>query len=164
MKNTVTSFDIHRNTYTVPVDQLTWRPAAYGIIIQNDAILLTKQHKTLQLPGGGVNFGEMPEDAVIREVQEETGFIVAHPKLVGCISGFFTLKRTGATELSHVQSILLYYVCELTGGTASIAGFENDEKLIGDMPEWVPLNKLDEIAAGSTINWREIVTTYLKTK
>jgi 8-oxo-dGTP pyrophosphatase MutT (NUDIX family) len=28
------------------------------------------------LPGGGVNKGEKPEDAAIREAQEETGFIV----------------------------------------------------------------------------------------
>jgi len=34
------------------------------------------------LPGGGLDFGEDPEDAVIREFKEETGLIVKVHKLV----------------------------------------------------------------------------------
>lgn len=35
------------------------------------------------LPGGGIEPGESPEEAVLREILEETGFEVATPRLVG---------------------------------------------------------------------------------
>lgn len=35
------------------------------------------------LPGGGINSGESPDDAIIREILEETGFHVKISRLVG---------------------------------------------------------------------------------
>jgi 8-oxo-dGTP diphosphatase len=151
----VASSDIHGNQYEVDVNELRWRPAAYGIVIRDNAILLTKQHGVLHLPGGGVEFGEMPEDGVIREIHEETGIIVAEPQLVHQISGFFTFATSQGPQ--HVQSILLYYRCEAVGGELSTDGFEDDEKLMGELAEWVPLAELDRIEVGSTIDWRSVV-------
>jgi 8-oxo-dGTP diphosphatase len=156
MIKTVISSDIHGNKYEVPIDQLVWRPAAYAIVINDGKILLTKQHKVFHLPGGGVELGEMPEQGVVREVKEETGLEVANPKLVGSLSGFFTTSSS-----KHVHSILLYYRCDLIGGELSMDGFEEDEKLIGDMPEWVVVGQLDDIVAGSTIDWRSVVKQVL---
>lgn len=101
--------------------------------------------------------GEMPEDGVIREVKEETGVDVAGPRLVGSISGFFTLTNALNGTTKHVHSILLYYRCDFAGGQLSVSGFEEDEKLVGEMPEWVPITDLDNIAAGSTVDWRGVV-------
>jgi len=39
----------------------------------------------------------------------------------------------------------------------STDGFEEDERLVGELAEWVSLEELDAIVAGSTINWRRIV-------
>ncbi len=161
MPRLVKSTDIHGNAYDVPVDQLVWRPAAYAIVTRDRKILLTKQHKAFGLPGGGVNLGEMPEAGVIREVAEETGLIVNNPRLVGQISGFFTLTRTHSQDLQHVHSILLYYRCDFVGGELSTDGFEDDEKLIGELAEWVPIEGLDSIVAGSTIDWRGVVKAAL---
>jgi len=48
-----------------------------GAIVRDGKILMVKQHlenKTVwTLPGGGVEVGESPEKAVLREVWEETG-------------------------------------------------------------------------------------------
>jgi len=74
---TVTCIDTARNTYEVPISDLIWRPAAYGIIIQDKHILLSPQHDGYDLPGGGVDLGETMEEGCIREVKEETGMDVA---------------------------------------------------------------------------------------
>ncbi|MBW8751782.1 MAG: NUDIX domain-containing protein [Propionibacteriales bacterium] len=55
------------------------RVAAYAVIIRDDHVLLSRLAPYLApterwtLPGGGIEFGEHPRDAVVREVHEETG-------------------------------------------------------------------------------------------
>jgi ADP-ribose pyrophosphatase YjhB (NUDIX family) len=58
------------------------RVAAYALVVQGDAVLLTRNsprgpHPGLwNLPGGGIEHGEAPVEAVVREVAEETGLTV----------------------------------------------------------------------------------------
>ena len=55
------------------------RVAAYAVIVRDDQILLSRlsplvtREQLWTLPGGGLDHGEDPRDAVIREVHEETG-------------------------------------------------------------------------------------------
>lgn len=151
----ITSTDIHGNKYQVPHTELVWRPSAYGIVIRDGQILLSEQYQKFLLPGGGVELGETPEQAVVREVKEETGFNVCKPVLVETQTGFFSYR--GAKGMHHLQTILMFYVCEFVDGEASIAGFDPDEQQNGGMPQWFDLEDLQEIKAGATFDWREIV-------
>ena len=55
------------------------RVAAYGVVQRNDRVLLVRLTErtpapgSWSLPGGGIDHGEHPADAVIRELYEETG-------------------------------------------------------------------------------------------
>ena len=55
------------------------RVAAYAVIVRQDQILLSRlaprvsRNELWTLPGGGLDHGEDPRDAVVREIKEETG-------------------------------------------------------------------------------------------
>jgi ADP-ribose pyrophosphatase YjhB (NUDIX family) len=63
-----------------PVPSIS-RLAAYGVIRRDDRVLLCRVAAgnlgagLWTLPGGGMEFGESPEAAAVREVEEETGYI-----------------------------------------------------------------------------------------
>ncbi|MEM3613618.1 MAG: NUDIX domain-containing protein, partial [Candidatus Bathyarchaeia archaeon] len=61
-----------------------------AIIICDGKILLEKRkgepgRGKWSVPGGLVELGERAEDAVIREVKEETGLVVADPELIDVV-------------------------------------------------------------------------------
>jgi 8-oxo-dGTP pyrophosphatase MutT (NUDIX family) len=55
------------------------RVAAYALVLRDERILLTRLASRISadekwhLPGGGVDHGENPRDALLREIREETG-------------------------------------------------------------------------------------------
>lgn len=62
------------------------RPGAYGVLMRDGAVLLTHQSEPtpeFQLPGGGVDPGESPSQALHREVFEETGWRISTPRRLG---------------------------------------------------------------------------------
>ena len=94
------------------------RIAAYGLVLQNQRILLCRISDHLirdagywTLPGGGLNFGEDPVEAMTREVCEETGLIVRSLGVAGIDS---LLKKN---EDYDFQRIGIIYHTELIGGT-----------------------------------------------
>jgi ADP-ribose pyrophosphatase YjhB (NUDIX family) len=65
-------------TMAKPLPKLQ-RVAAYALILRGDRILLTRLASRISadekwhLPGGGVDHGENPRDALVREIREEAG-------------------------------------------------------------------------------------------
>lgn len=154
MAKTVVCRDMDGNQYKVPVSELSWRPAAYGIVIKDKKVLLLKQYNGYDLPGGGIDLGETPAEAVIREVKEESGLTVASPRLIDVQSSFF--KRSYA-EGNCVESISIYYVCEYVSGEISNAGHDEHEQQYAEGCVWVPLDKLKDMTVAASTDWRELV-------
>jgi 8-oxo-dGTP diphosphatase len=107
--------------------------AAAVIFDQDKNILLVKT--TYQrthpwgLPGGALEYGEHPEEAVVREVWEETGLKVSIEKLL--LVDSWLPDRVG-----------LYYLCRIIDGTfhPSDEVSEFDYFSVDDLPDTRPLD------------------------
>ncbi len=136
--------------YEVFAGELSFRPAVYGIIIQNGEVLLSKQWDGYDFPGGGINLGETIEEALKREVKEETGFEVKIGKLVTCENSFY--KRVKG---DYIHAIFMYYLCEIIGGKLSTEFFdEHERKYLGEA-EWIDLKNIEKIKIYTSCQWRK---------
>jgi 8-oxo-dGTP diphosphatase len=90
---------------------------SYGILIDNDRVALVRSSNPRHvpplwwLPGGGIDFGEAPEDTLIREFREETGLDVNNPQLIGVKSD---VRRRDNGDKIHTVRII--FSVELAGG------------------------------------------------
>jgi ADP-ribose pyrophosphatase len=72
---------------------------------KKDNVLLVKQYRSpvkkelLEIPAGGIDAGEKPEEAVRREMQEETGFL---PRKLVKLGGFYSAPGF-CTEYLHLH-------------------------------------------------------------
>jgi 8-oxo-dGTP diphosphatase len=126
------------------------RLAAYGLIHRDGRLLLSRVAPgnlgagLWVLPGGGLEFGEPPEAAVVREVEEETG-------LIGHISGAPSIHSdTGVWAFSagpvrHHQ-IRFVYPMEIVGG-AERAEIGGSSDLFG----WFTTEELASLRLGDLV-------------
>jgi 8-oxo-dGTP diphosphatase len=162
LASTVTCLDVDGNEYPITTDKLQWRPAAYGIVIKDGNILLSKQFgDKYDLPGGGLDLGEEPEAGVVREVKEETGMDVKAPVLVGLKNSYF---HDAHAKQEYYHCILFYYSCQFVGGELSTEGFDEWEKQYAQMAEWIPLSKIDEIKLASSVDYRPFIKAAVEKK
>lgn len=85
----------------------TLRPGAYALLPQRNGLLLTAQvtpQLDVQLPGGGIDPGESPVQALYREVLEEIGWRIARPRRLGAYRRFVFMPEYDlwAEKLCHV--------------------------------------------------------------
>jgi 8-oxo-dGTP diphosphatase len=108
---------------TDPARRVT-RVAAYALCTEGEAILLSRiapgatatSDGMWTLPGGGVEFGEHPRAAALRELDEETGLLGEIVELadVDSWSGRFVMPRDGV--LTDFHAIRIIYRVRVTGG------------------------------------------------
>ena len=94
----------------------------YGLVIKEEEVLLIKKavgpyKGKLDLPGGTVNFGERPNETLIRDFDEETGLAITDYSLFDVDSVKFLYKEND-------KSIMVHHV----GIFYKILGYENDIK------------------------------------
>ncbi len=79
---------------------------SYGLIIKNEQIVLIKKvggpyTGKLDLPGGTIEFGERPNEALIREIKEEVGVSVTKYELFDANSVTVKYDHEGVKETVH---------------------------------------------------------------
>jgi 8-oxo-dGTP diphosphatase len=89
---------------------------AVKIYVFQDGKLLLTHIKTRgwDLPGGHVEMGETPEQAVVRELQEETGATVGRFKLIGYLNVTNEEQNEQNRKYPKTSCILLYKGTNLT--------------------------------------------------
>lgn len=94
--------------YNSPVELALFRVSVFAIIFEGSRVLLAHRRDIdwWNLPGGGMEAGETVEQAMRREVLEETGLEVEIERLVGVYSK------------PQKNEVALAFHCVVTGGQA----------------------------------------------
>ena len=117
---------------SVTVDAVATREGADGL-----ELLMIKRGKEPQewegmwaFPGGFVDYGEDPEDAVIRELLEETGVVGKYPLALTI------LGKPGRDPRKHCVG--LFYLVEVDSDSEPVGG---DDAIDA---QWVPIHQLEQ--------------------
>ena len=119
------------------------RKAVRAVVVKDDALLVMHRNKFGEqyyiLVGGSIGVGETPEQALLREVREESSLAVANPRLV-------YVEKAG--DPYGDQYI---YLCDYEGGNVALSA-ESIEAKIHELganlyePVWLPIKKLAEVS------------------
>ncbi|MGN0688365.1 MAG: NUDIX hydrolase [Oscillospiraceae bacterium] len=113
------------------------RNSARSIIINDHKIAMihSLKYDYYKFPGGGIEDGESPVDAMIRETREESGLIVAPDT----VREYGYVHRIQRSDNDHTECFIqdnFYYLCRVNGETVpqNLDDYESDESFT---PEYI---------------------------
>ncbi len=157
---TIICRDLWGKKKRVAVSKLAFRPSVYGVIIRNNKVLLSPQFDSHNFPGGGIHLGETIDEALAREVWEETGLRVTKGELLLVQEDFFIHPKTG----KYFHTILLFYTCTNPRGKISTAHFDAYERQYAGKAEWVPIVKALKLKFYNPIDSPALIREALKVR
>ena len=114
-----------------------YKVRATGVLIENNSLLLVKQklsnNKNWSLPGGRVEPGETLEQALIREMKEETGLDVEPIRML-----YVCDVAASDNTVLHIT-----FLAKWIGGEITLPTNEFDENPIHDV-QFIPIDELTE--------------------
>jgi ADP-ribose pyrophosphatase YjhB (NUDIX family) len=117
------------------------RLAAYGVITDGDRVLLAKlrfpEAGTWTLPGGGVEFDETVEQAVVREVREETGYESEVGALLGVRHHVVPAERRIHANGRPMKAVQVVFRATVVGGA-----LRDEVDGSTDESRWLPIVEL----------------------
>ena len=126
------------------------RVAAYAVLVRDGSVLLARwiagpDRRMWSMPGGGVEHGEDPADAAVREVAEETGYSIEIDRLLGIHTVGWQFQRDLMTVDLH--GIRIVYSARITGGTLQ---YETGGST--DMAAWTPRDQVTSLDRVSLVD------------
>lgn len=140
-KKTVVCVGFNGEKTEVPVEKLAFRPSVYGVIVNDDKVLLSSQWDGWDFPGGGMHVDETIDEALEREVREETGLFVKRDKLLYVTDHFFTHPDAER----HFHTVLIYFTCNDIRGRISTADLAEGERAYVRAAQWIPLEQVPRL-------------------
>lgn len=116
------------------------RVGAYGVVLQEDRLLMSlwdgPAHPVWTLPGGGMEPEETPEQACVREIEEETGFLSALDGLLGVTSRTIPTDRRIHGEPRPLLAVQVIFRAHTVSGSlrAEVGGSSIDAGWL-ELPE-----------------------------
>lgn len=115
---------------------------ASGIVVRNDDKILIVKRSDIddflpgywELPGGGMEYGEQPDEAIQREIYEECGLTISNPQpfVVTSYVGYENTPR-------EKQYIEIFYMGDHTAGEDVTISFEHSDY------QWVDVDGVSDI-------------------
>ncbi|MEO3822765.1 NUDIX domain-containing protein [Actinomadura sp. B10D3] len=95
---------------------------AAGCVCVDDSVLLQRRgdHDAWGFPGGAIELGESAEEAVLREVGEETGLRVKIETMLGVYTKYMHTYPNGDVA----QTLAVFFRCTPVGGGLRVDGEE----------------------------------------